>query len=91
MHDGFRGASEEAHALATGSADGKVQFWTPSLEMAVCIDVKALGPLSQMIHSLSWDRINRKVTNVLNVDYYSFVCHLTMRMFQSYSADYCWR
>lgn len=58
----FRGISEETYALATGSADGKVQFWTPSLEMAVCIDVKALGPLSQMIHSLSWDRINHKVT-----------------------------
>ncbi|CAM9729145.1 unnamed protein product, partial [Laminaria digitata] len=56
-----RGISEETYALATGSADGKVQFWTPSLEMAVCIDVKALGPLSQMIHSLSWDRINHKI------------------------------
>lgn len=63
MHDNFRGISEETYALATGSTDGKIQFWTPSLEKAVCIDVKALGPLSQMIHSLSWDRINHKVTS----------------------------
>lgn len=56
-----RGVSGGAQALATGSADGKVQLWTPSLEMAVCIDVKALGPLSHMIHSLSWDGINHKV------------------------------
>lgn len=41
--------------------------------MAVCIDVKALGPLSHMVHSLSWDSINRKVSrstldgNVFNV------------------------
>lgn len=48
--------------MATGSADGKVQLWTSSLEMAVCIDVKALGPISHMIHSLSWDIINHKVT-----------------------------
>ena len=48
--------------MVTGSADGKVQLWTPFLEMAMCIDVKALGPLSHMIHSLSWDSINHKVT-----------------------------
>lgn len=29
--------------------------------MAVCINVKALGPISHMIHSLSWDIINHKV------------------------------
>lgn len=51
----------EAQGLATGSADGKVQLWTSSLEMAVCIDVKALGPISHMVHSLSWDIINHKV------------------------------
>lgn len=41
--------------------------------MAVCIDVKALGPLSQMIHSLSWDRINHKVTDSLNILFYLFL------------------
>lgn len=51
----------EAQGLATGSADGKVQLWTSSLEMAVCIDIKALGPICHMVHSLSWDIINHKV------------------------------
>ena len=52
----------EKQALATGSADGKVQLWTSSLEMGRCIDVNALGPLSPMILSISWDIINHKVT-----------------------------
>ncbi|CAN0063286.1 unnamed protein product [Pylaiella littoralis] len=56
-----RGNGVEVQGLATGSADGKVQIWTSSLEMAVCIDVKALGPISHMIHSLSWDVINHKM------------------------------
>lgn len=51
----------EAQGLATGSSDGKVQLWTSSLEMTVCIDVKALGPICHMVHSLSWDIINHKV------------------------------
>lgn len=51
----------EDQGLATGSADGKVQLWTSSLEMAVCIDIKSLGPIRHMVHSLSWDVINHKV------------------------------
>lgn len=51
----------EAQGLATGSADGKVQLWTSSLEMAVCIDIKAHGPICHMVHSLSWDIVNHKV------------------------------
>ncbi|CAM9122646.1 unnamed protein product [Ascophyllum nodosum] len=56
-----RGVAVEKQALATGSADGKVQLWTSSLEMGRCIDVNALGPLSPMILSISWDIINHKI------------------------------
>eukprot|EP00752_Nemacystus_decipiens_P004400 g4020.t2 len=56
-----RGDGVDAQGLATGSADGKVQLWTSSLEMAVCIDIKALGPICHMVHSLSWDIVNHKM------------------------------
>lgn len=58
LHRDARGGK---HGLVTGSADGKIQFWTASLEMAVRLDIDVLGPLSRMIHSLSWDSINHKV------------------------------
>lgn len=57
-----RGTSEGKQGLVTGSTDGKVQFWTAGLEKALCIDVKTLGVLSQLIHSLSWDGTNHKAS-----------------------------
>ncbi|CAM9100029.1 unnamed protein product [Discosporangium mesarthrocarpum] len=56
-----RDANQGEEGFVTGSADGKIQLWNSKLEMGMCIDIRALGPLSNIVHSLCWDSINHKL------------------------------
>ncbi|CAM9222867.1 unnamed protein product [Choristocarpus tenellus] len=56
-----RSVNQGVQVLATGSTDGKIQLWTSNLEMGACIDIRVVGPLSNVVHSLYWDNVHHKV------------------------------
>ena len=47
--------------MVSASADGKVQLWSPALEVGSMFDVSALGCVDRAVSGVSWDPTNKKI------------------------------
>ncbi|GMH99995.1 hypothetical protein TrVE_jg4710 [Triparma verrucosa] len=54
-------SSGEALGLCSASADGKVQLWSPNLEVGSMFDVSALGCIDRSVSGVAWDPPNKKI------------------------------